>query len=150
MRQSQYGVPAAQSRIPLWVLLFLSLLTLLFVTGCSPRIERVQLLPMKLPPKPADYPIQLFSEKGPECPFEEIGLVTSRKRNVFVSMEDVTESLRAEARRMGGDAVIGVRLGSATVGHSHESAMGRNDVDIDQQPLISGTVIRWKDPNCAK
>jgi hypothetical protein len=150
MRQSQNGAVAAQSRVLLWVLLFLPLMALLVVIGCSPKIERVRLLPVKLPPKPADYPIQLFSDKGPECPFEEVGLVTCRKRNIFVSMEEVTESLRAEARKMGGDAVIKVNLGSAIVGSGYSTEKGEGSSEISQQPFISGTVIRWKNPGCTK
>jgi len=135
----------------LWPLaVCICLLPLALLLGCSPKVERVRLLPVQLPPKPVDFPIQLYSDKDPECPFEEIGLVVSRKRNAFVSMEEVTESLRAEARKMGGDAVIKVKLGSVVTGGSVGTYGDFSSVDVEQKSTISGTVIRWLEANCSK
>ena len=62
-------------------------------------------------------------------------------------MEEVTESLRKEARKMGGDAVIRVSLGDKTMG-----AVVSSDgyVSIDHDAVLSGTVIRWKQTDCAE
>ena len=59
-------------------------------------------------PKPTGSPIKIFGVKSPTCNLEELGIVNSRQRNKFISMDEVIESLKVEARRMGGDAIMGL------------------------------------------
>lgn len=116
-------------------------LLLLSLVGCSPSVQSMLFVSPAPPPKPAGYPIRIYSETKPECPFEEIGRVTSRKPGTLVSMDKVTESLRERARKMGGDAIIGLGERPSVV----ESTVVSEDV-----PVFSGTVVRFKDPNCTK
>ena len=92
----------------LWSFSTLAIIVLYSVT-CTPAVNRVYFLPERLPAKPEDYPIRLYFDQLPECEYQEIGMITSRQRNKLISMDAVTEALRCEARKMGGDAVINVR-----------------------------------------
>jgi hypothetical protein len=123
------------------------LLCLGFVVGnCSPSVNRIYLLPERLPPKPVAYPISLYLDKEPECPYQEIGVVTSRQRNKFISMDAVMESIRKEARKMGGDAVIRVSFGDKPMG----AVVPGRVVVVDYDPVVNGTVIRWIQQDCTK
>jgi len=80
------------------------LLSLGFVLGaCStPAFNRFHLVPEHFPRKSADYPISVYSDTEPECPYQEIALITSSG----VAMNDTMKGIQQEARKMGGDAVI--------------------------------------------
>jgi hypothetical protein len=114
------------------------------LVGCSPVVDTARLSPVTYPPRPADFRIRMYSTERPRCAFEELATVRSRKPNWFVSMEDVAESIRRVARELGGDAVIGVtnasQLGGGTV-------IG-GTVSIDSDPILTGTVIRFKEDGC--
>jgi len=120
-------------RIKIFVLVFVFLLA-----GCSPTVRTTTF--QQLPPKPVDAPIKIFRFKTPHCDFEEIGIVHSRQRNKFISMDDVMNSLIVEARKMGGDAIIG--LNETNPIHSV------SEYGIDRDPVLSGTVIKFTDHNC--
>jgi hypothetical protein len=116
-------------------------LLLLSLAGCGPAVQSMLFVSPAPTPKPPGYPIRIYSETRPECPFEEIGRVSSRKRGTLVSMDKVTESLRERARKMGGDAIIGLGERPSIV----ESTVAADDV-----PVFSGTVVRFEDPNCTR
>lgn len=71
-------------------------------------------------------------------------MVASRQRNKLISMDDVVKSLRSEAREMGGDAVIGLNENNEAQG----AVPAGNAAVLDRDPVLSGTVIRFKDPEC--
>jgi len=115
----------------------LSLLLALASVGCGPAVQSMNFVPSPQPATPSDYPIRIYGEAKPECEYREIGGVSSQKKNGLVSMERVMEGLRERARKMGGHAIIGTRfVGSA----------GGDDND----PVVSGTVIRFDDPTCTR
>ncbi len=105
------------------------------VSSCAPatRVTRFAMYP----PRPLDHPIKIYRTTLPDKPFEEIGLVNSRQRNKFISMEAVFEFLKMEARKMGGDAIIGL----SEVNEARGFVGGR----LDRDPVLSGTVIRFLD-----
>jgi len=110
-----------------------------WLTGCSPSVRTITF--QKLPPKSDDTQIKIFRVKMPQCNFEEIGIVHSCKRNRFISMEAVVNSLRVEARKMGGDALIDLN----ETNRIHQiNKYGK----IIRDPVLSGTVIKFTDPNC--
>jgi hypothetical protein len=86
----------------------------------------------------------MYSTQRPRCPFEELATVRSRKPNFFVSMEDVAESIRQVAREMGGDAVIAVTTGGELRGGT---VVGGN-VSMDTDPVLNGTIVRFKEDDC--
>ena len=114
------------------------------LSGCGPAVDAVRLTPVPYPPRPADFRIRMYSTERPRCPFEELATVRARKPSMFVSMEDVAESMRRVAREMGGDAVVSVtsgsQIGSGTIIGS--------TVSMDSDPVLTGTVIRFKDDDC--
>lgn len=111
--------------------------------GCSPVVRSATFL--EVPPRAPDEPVRLYGETRPDCSYEEVGTVQVTKRNVFVSMEEVTEALRDQARAMGGDAVIGVtQLG----GESATGTAGGDVVAVGVKPALSGTVIRFTQEDC--
>ncbi len=114
----------------------LSILALLpaVVCGCiTTRATRFA----DYPPRPPEHEIIIYSVTLPEQPYEEIGIVSSRRTSDFTSMEAVLESLKKEAREMGGDAIIG--LTESTEAREVDADTGR----IDSVPVLSGTVIRF-------
>jgi hypothetical protein len=122
------------------IIIILSLLISL-TTGCTPAVRTTVF--QNFPPKEENAHIKIFSFKSPQCNFEEIGIVNSRQRNKFISMNEVMKSLLVEARRMGGDAIIG--LNETNPIHNVSSQYG-----VDRDPVLSGTVIKFTDPACNK
>lgn len=114
------------------------------LAACVPSVDTVRLSPVRYPPRPDDFRIRMYSTQRPRCPFEEIGTVRSRKPGFWVSMEDVAESVRDVARELGGDAIIGVTNATQLNGGT---VIG-STVSIDTDPVLSGTVIRFKEDDC--
>ena len=113
--------------------------TALGAVGCGPAVQSAAFT--ALPPRPPDHPIRLFSTKLPTCAYEEVGLVSARKRTL-VSMDDVLAGLVERAREMGGDAVVGIGQGAQVSGG------GEDLVTISSDPVLSGTVIRFTEEGC--
>ena len=95
---------------------------------------------------PTDHEIRIYRAIMPECPYEEIGIVSSRQRNKLISMDKVLEAAKERARKMGGDAIIGLSetdqaQGAVRVGET---------VALDRDPVLSGTVIRFSDRSCVR
>ena len=82
---------------------------LLLAVACSPVVRSTS-LGMTYPPRPPDSEFLIFSVRTPECGFEEVGLITVEKENSlnFIAVDDPLAALQKRARRMGGDAVIGL------------------------------------------
>lgn len=121
-----------------------SLALMLATAACGPAVDSLTLVTPAPSPRPIDHPIALLLETRPECPFQEVGTVSARKRNLWVSMEEVVEGLRRRARQMGGDAIIGIRERTETSG----GTIIGSTVVADNDRVVGGTVIRFRDPNC--
>jgi hypothetical protein len=80
------------------------------------------------PRTPADAPVPVFSDKGPECAFVAIGTVSAERRGSLPSRETMSAMTRA-ARRIGGEAIV---------------ALGTSGT------LLAGTVIRFRDSTCTR
>jgi len=116
----------------------------LCLLGCTPATRVVRLSPTEYEPRPEEYPIRFYRESLPECPYEEIGIVTSRQRHILISMDAVAESLREKARRLGGDAVIRLSEQDQIQG----AVISSRGVKLDRDPVLSGTVIRFTRADC--
>lgn len=114
------------------------------LASCSPAVRATSFV--RLPPQAPDHPIRIYRSMKPECPVEEIGLVSSRQRNKLISMDAVLEALRKRAREMGGDAVVDLAETNEAQG---AVATGRS-VAVDRDPVLSGTVVRFTDPDCRR
>ena len=101
--------------------------------GCGLSI-RTTPLSGPYPPRPADAEVLVWSVDIPECPFEELGLMTVRE-GYGARGPAVLVGMKREARRMGGDALIGLRFASSRSG-------GR--------PGLSATVVRFSSAECRR
>ena len=113
----------------------------IILPGCTAAVRSTAF--QSYSPKPVNHPIKIYRLKAPQCEFIEVGIVNSRQRNKLISMQEVMESLLAEARRMGGDAIAG--LNETNLVHNVSTQYG-----IDRDPALSGTVIRFTDSSCQK
>jgi len=105
------------------------------VTSCT-KVSKVQMLPGKLTSKSSDHPIQFFSTQTPNCPYEEIAMVSLSRNKA--------NKLRNIAREMGGDAVVNVRIS----GYSTGAVLVGNAVIKTYRNGLSGIVIRWLHEDC--
>ena len=81
-----------------------------FLAGCATASQVVPLTATKYAPRPAEYPILLYSAALPTCAFEEIAIVRAHKEMGFVSREAVVDALRRKAQELGGDALVRVSI----------------------------------------
>jgi hypothetical protein len=109
--------------------------------GCAPEVRRVWFADRPTP-RPASHPIQIYSTRAPECPYDEVGLVQARSITPATPMQEVLEAMRRGAREMGGDAVILRQVEGAA---SSESSGG-----LHPSTGLGGTVIRFSDPDCRR
>lgn len=116
--------------------------SLLFVGACTPAVRSTPFA--NYPPHPSEHPIRIYRVQAPECPFEEVGIVSSRQRNKFISMEEVLSALMERAREMGGDAIVGFGEDDQARG----AVVTGGNVVVDRDPTLSGTVIRFTDLDC--
>ncbi|MGR3915128.1 MAG: hypothetical protein OD918_11580 [Gammaproteobacteria bacterium] len=94
------------------------------------------------PPTAPDSPMPIFRLNQPQCDFQEIGIVKSRRPSKFTPMETVTNALRDEARKIGGDALVGVY--ESNVIHNPSAFF------LNRDQVLSGVVIKFTDPDCAQ
>ena len=114
---------------------------ILAICGCAPALRSTVF--QSLPPQPVDHPIAIFQTKLPDCPYDEVGIVSSRQRNKFISMASALAALKTRAREMGGDAILGLGERNEVQGF-----VGSTGV-MDRDPVLSGTVIRFRERDCA-
>jgi hypothetical protein len=109
------------------------------LAACAPRVTG-QVYGDPHPALPPDAEVQLFSVRVPECPFEEIALVSVFPQVRFLlpaPKREVFEALQQRARELGGNAVVGMTEVQA------EEGSGLRDG-------VKGTVVRFTDPRgCA-
>ena len=127
-------------RIPRTCTLALTLVT--GAAGCAPKIMSARLT--GLPAQP-DGNVALYSTKRPECPYDEIGLITGNRRHAWTSLDDVLAAMRTRALTMGGDAIVGLATGEEVSGSGAEGV-----VNIDTSISLKGTVVRFTDRRCRK
>lgn len=107
----------------------LALTTVAFAAGCAGTAARVTPLGPVYPARPADAPVAIFVTTRPSCEYEEIA-VLGVGDNWHADGDDLINRLKEEARRLGGDALVGLHEG-----------MGRSRA-------LSATVVRYSDEAC--
>lgn len=114
---------------------FLSWCVWLLAAACAPMVNSTALGPAH-PPRSSESEILLFSVRIPECPFEEIGLLTvERAPGPFVSAKGALRAIKNRAGEMGGDAVIGLSQLAVTEGFNGG---------------LAGTVVRFDEETCRR
>jgi hypothetical protein len=109
--------------------------------ACGPTIDAARFVHAE--PAPPGHEIRLYSTQAPACAYEELGLIVGKPRSGFTSLQRVLDGMQERARRMGGDAIIGVAPGQNVAA----SGVGET-VSISSQTALSGTVIRFRDRGC--
>jgi hypothetical protein len=119
------------------------LLAVVMTTACAPQVRSVR-FDGAAEPRPDTHPIRIYSSRVPDCPYEEMGLVRAREAPAAIgtSMEALLEAMRVRARRMGGDAIVGIAQAGTPDG---SPASG---VSLNASDGLSGTVVRFTDPAC--
>ncbi len=107
--------------------------------GCAPTVSATRLL--SAPPQPTDHEILLFAARVPSCPFDELGLISVEPGYVDKGEQSLLDALKRQARVMGGDGIVGLTHGR----NSAEGPYGTNTWTV-----LSGTAIRFTDPDCRK
>ncbi|CAN5694054.1 hypothetical protein BH23GEM7_BH23GEM7_30290 [soil metagenome] len=103
------------------------------LTGCSATVTAI---PLGEPstPRPRGAEIRIYSVKTPDCPYEEISLLTAYRHPMLgVTTSRALEALKRRTRQLGGDAIVGL----TTVSPTEHTADG-----------IKGTAIRFTDASC--
>lgn len=128
----------------------------LLLAGCGPTVQSMTLSPEQFPARQADHPIPIYRSSVPQCAFEEVGLLIGSPR--WRSLDRLAERMRADARRMGGDAIIALSTpqpasGGSVVGVSMQDASPAlivGTVAGDESRQFVATVIRFADPLCSR
>lgn len=115
------------------------MLAIAMLAACSPAVRVTTFRSELPPPRPTDHAISIYYSKLPSCDFNEIGLLSASPRSRFTSMAEVQARMVAEARKMGGDALVNVSDGSEVSGGGEY---------ISSERVIKGTVVRFTDPSC--
>ncbi len=118
---------------------------LLLAVACAPAVRVTRLAPTAADARPADAPVTLYNAQLPRCAFDEVGLVSVRPRTFWTKPDDLADAMRSSARELGGDAVIRVASEQTIEGVSPGVNGG---VDVDHRAVLSGTVVRFRDPSC--
>jgi hypothetical protein len=112
----------------------------LWLGGCGATTQSAQFV--KAAPLPADRPMKYFSTKLPSCDYEELGIVQGEPQTGFTKMQAVLDKMSAEARRMGGDAIIKLRSASSL------TSTEDGGVNLDTSIALTGIVVRFKVADC--
>lgn len=121
----------------------LLMLALLAIVACAPKVRSTSFVP-GLPPTSEAEPIRVYQTTLPDCDYEEIGTITVQQRNKYQDVQVSLEAMQKRAREMGGHAIINFKQGEETTGGA---VVGMGVVAV-RKAHLSGTVIRFTDPEC--
>jgi len=121
---------------------FAALLILVIISGCV-RTRSIRYETIVRPPKPLDYPIEILDRANINRPYKVIGVVQANAGK-FHSVEDTIEHLKAEARKMGGDALIDLQHGPSKGGVI--APAGNMYYYGNVREIWSAKVIVWEQP----
>jgi len=76
--------------------------------GCAPAVDTT-MLGGPYPPRPPDEEILTYSTRLPECPYAEVAVLAGFESDLTRSLDDTLEALKAEARRLGADAIVNLQ-----------------------------------------
>ena len=91
---------------------------------------------------PDSVPIALLVSP-PECRYEAVASITAEGLTFLISDADITDTLRARARSVGGHAIMNFSQGTRNV------APGTGTAEGDYR-VRAGTAIRFRDPSCSR
>jgi hypothetical protein len=130
---------------------FLTVPAVLLLAGCASGIDSAVF--MSAPPLPSGEDVRIHRTTVPECPYDEVGVVTWEPRDGWQTLETGVRLMRERARQMGGHAIIGFSVGEVATGTSTtvtrtDSASVTASSTVDRGKMAVGTVVRWRDGGC--
>ena len=112
-------------------------------TACAPRVTLTPLGAGRVyPPTPDSVAIPLYAWTTPACPFEELAALTVEGAGLLTSDAGVLEALRAKARAVGAQAIVGYSQASRSAS-DHDPSMPPGKVRVR-----NGTAIRFRSSTC--
>ena len=127
---------------------FSFLLIIALILGCvnakAIRYETTERLP-----KPDNYPIEIVDPANITRPYKVIGLVQAQPGTV-VSMESIIEGLKAEARKIGGDALLDLQKTFVPSGGAIAPVGTMYAYSQNVKVIWSAKVIVWEHPDLHK
>ncbi len=105
----------------------------LFWASCATEADRggrFSMLKGAYPPKPKDFPVEIFENAPPARPYDEIARLDVHLERAFFatpSLKDTFPELIYQARRAGADAIINLRERRSTLNETktlHVTATG--------------------------
>jgi len=113
------------------------------VAACAPRVTLTPLGAERVyPPTPDSVAIPLYASTKPACPYDEIAALTVEGAGALSSDADVLDALRAKARAVGAQAIIGYSQGNRSSA-DHDPTMPPGKVRVR-----NGTAIRFRSSTC--
>ncbi len=86
----------------------LALAAVVAALGCAPAVDTT-MLGGPYPPRPPDEEILTYSTRLPECPYAEVAVLAGFESDLTRSLDDTLDALKAEARRLGADAIVNLQ-----------------------------------------
>lgn len=105
------------------------------LAACAPSIDTT-MLGGPYPPRRSDEEILTYSTRLPECPYDEVAVLAGFESDLTRSLDDTLDALKAEARRLGADAIVNLQR-IERGGESRRSG-------------YTGTAIRFTDEGCRR
>jgi hypothetical protein len=105
------------------------------LVACGPQM-RTTMIGQPHPPEAGPVDVLVYSAKLPDCPFDEIALVSAGKGDIpepGMGMDDLLAAMKQRAHELGGHAIVGLTERSRT------KAEG---------PSLTGTIIRFRSSEC--
>lgn len=140
----------------------LILISLIFITACSPSIRYDTLTDAYAGSQSRLYPIKIYVTKLPKCDYEELGIVNAATTGHASSSFDLigiiisnatggsnkfVDLMRQQAVAVGGDAIVLQERVSVNNGMIETNPGVYQSTFKEEQ---SGVVIRFSDENCLK
>jgi hypothetical protein len=118
------------------------LLSVVSLAACSPQLHEARF--QSFPARPDDAEVKIYQTVKPSCKYAEVGTITATRPSTFIKDQRLIDEMKVRARRMGGDALVGLTRGQTA---SDATVVGSN-VSIESQPQFTATVIRFTDDSC--
>lgn len=114
------------------------------LSGCASISTRsIQYETISRPPRSTDFPIEILDTTNINRPYKVIGLVQA-DAGWQNNTTDVTEKLKSEARKLGGDALIDLQ--QQPIGVGIPASQGGMIYSGHVRDLWSAKVIIWQKP----
>jgi hypothetical protein len=114
------------------ILPFFLLIVSVILTGCT-STETIKYDKVARPPKPEDYPMEVYTESGVPKEYKVIGEVRVDIPSMAYSKDKMVIKLKSEARKIGADAMINIHKAENTSGGARELWSAKAIVWIDQE-----------------